>query len=621
MAPLEPEKVKSNSDEATHYSQDILGDDGEDGSSEDESGSFQPATNLPNSRVIKRNLEDLMLLVEGPYLDLNPEYQRDVVWQPERMTGLINSLMENFYIPPVIFNIHEIEVEDGIRWQRVCVDGKQRISSVQAFMQGRIPCHDRYGNKWYYCGKTGKSGNPIKGRRVLPEHMKKIFRQKEFVCYEFKNLSSKQEEDLFGKVQMGVSLTPAEKMRATSGPWQDFTRLFEDDFSSVVGLAKTDRGAGFRLLLCCFSQILEVQHPTNANGKPTLRTNSKHLQDVFMKNIKALDDATKSHLASVFTTFKELVEEDLQTFKNNGYRTVKTFAPVELIAVAVLISMYGDSRNNALLLGDVRAMRLTLRQTRHDLQMNQGTWDTIWGFLESLESYRGAVDGFCETVRKTTTNAQGELKSSEKTKPSHNTTTSEVPAITNPTARSKLSRPRLGTRPSPSLFLHSSSPDSVLPYGDDQDHDMVGDVAKPLPLSKTTLAPSVPTAPIAPMVPIGPNPNIAGSKQKSASLITSPFENITISEQSTGSSTHGSAPDSAVTELHSAKSAIATLPHLTENQERERQDLLAQFRASRDPSSSEDLDDLPIRPLKRRAEIEFGRAGGGVRAPAMKRRG
>ena len=87
----------------------------------------------------------------------------------------------------------------------------------------------------YYCGKTGKSGNPIKGRRVLPEHMKKIFRQKEFVCYEFKNLSSKQEEDLFGKVQMGVSLTPAEKMRATSGPWQDFTRLFEDDFSSVVG--------------------------------------------------------------------------------------------------------------------------------------------------------------------------------------------------------------------------------------------------------------------------------------------------------------------------------------------------------------------------------------------------
>jgi hypothetical protein len=54
------EKIKSNPDEATHYSQIILGDDGEDGSSEDESGSFQPATNLPNSRVIKRNLEDLM---------------------------------------------------------------------------------------------------------------------------------------------------------------------------------------------------------------------------------------------------------------------------------------------------------------------------------------------------------------------------------------------------------------------------------------------------------------------------------------------------------------------------------------------------------------------------------
>jgi hypothetical protein len=339
-----------------------------------------------------------------------------------------------------------------------------------------------------------------------------------------------------------------------------------------------------------------------------------------MKNIKALDDATKSHLASVFTTFKELVEEDLQTFKNNGYRTVKTFAPVELIAVAVLISMYGDSRNNALLLGDVRAMRLTLRQTRHDLQMNQGTWDAIWEFLESLESYRGAVDGFCETVRKTTTKAQGELKSSEKAKPSHNTT-SKVPVITNPTVGSKLSRPRLGTRPFPSLFLHSSSPDSVLPYGDDQDHDMAGDVARSLPLSKTTVAPSAPIAPIAPMAPTGPNLNIAGSEPKPANPITSPFGNITISEQSTVSSTHGSTPDIAVTEIHSAKSAITTLPHLTENQERERQDLLAQFRASRDPSSSSDLDDLPIRPLKRRAKIELGRAGGGVRALAMKRRG
>ena len=340
-----------------------------------------------------------------------------------------------------------------------------------------------------------------------------------------------------------------------------------------------------------------------------------------MKNIKALDDATKSHLASVFTTFKELVEEDLQTFKNNGYRTVKTFAPVEVIAVAVLISMYGDSRNNALLLGDVRAMRLTLRQTRHDLQMNQGTWDAVWEFLESLELYRGAVDGFCETVKKTATKAQGELRSSEKAKPFHNTTKSEVPVITNPTAGSKLSRPRLGTRPSPSLFLHSSSPDSVLPYGDDQGHDMAGDVARPLPLSKTTLAPSVRKAPIAPMVPIGPNLNIASSKPKSASPITSPFGNITISEQSTVSSIRGSALDSAMTELHSVKGAIATLPHLTENQERERQGLLAQFHASRDPSSGDDLDDLPIRPLKRRAEIEFGRVGGGVRALTMKRRG
>jgi uncharacterized protein with ParB-like and HNH nuclease domain len=34
--------------------------------------------------------------MKGPYMDLNPDYQRDVVWTPDRMTRLINSLMCKF---------------------------------------------------------------------------------------------------------------------------------------------------------------------------------------------------------------------------------------------------------------------------------------------------------------------------------------------------------------------------------------------------------------------------------------------------------------------------------------------------------------------------------------------
>ncbi|KAI9462077.1 hypothetical protein HD554DRAFT_2027786 [Boletus coccyginus] len=36
-------------------------------------------------------------------IDLDPEYQRDVVWQEEKQSGLIDSVLRNYYIPPIIF--------------------------------------------------------------------------------------------------------------------------------------------------------------------------------------------------------------------------------------------------------------------------------------------------------------------------------------------------------------------------------------------------------------------------------------------------------------------------------------------------------------------------------------
>lgn len=40
-------------------------------------------------------------LMNGPYLDLAPHYQRDVVWTSRAMAHLIDSLWKGYYIPPV----------------------------------------------------------------------------------------------------------------------------------------------------------------------------------------------------------------------------------------------------------------------------------------------------------------------------------------------------------------------------------------------------------------------------------------------------------------------------------------------------------------------------------------
>lgn len=134
-------------------------------------------------------------------------------------------------------------------------------------------------------------------------------------------------------------------------------------------------------------------HPTASDGIPVLKTNHNALPKL-LSNKGAVDDGLKSRLASVWNTFKDLVEEDHGTFNNatKYLRGVQTFAPVEMVAVTVLISMYSSTRDNQLLLGDIKAMREAIRENFADLRMNAPVWKFVWDFIDNLEAIRGAVD-------------------------------------------------------------------------------------------------------------------------------------------------------------------------------------------------------------------------------------
>ncbi|KZM18745.1 uncharacterized protein EKO05_0006570 [Ascochyta rabiei] len=365
-----------------------------------EDETYRPRPQLPQPVVLMRNLGYLMSLMESGVIDVDPVYQREVVWTADRMTGLIDSLMENYYIPPIILNQKPRLDQDAAAPQEtlVCVDGKQRLSSVLMFIKGLIPCHDYRGEKWWFCEPAGS-----KRKRVLSTRLQRQFYRKEFVSFEFGNLSPKQEEDLFARVQMGVQLNLAEKMRASTGPWQEIASIFVKDFPTVYSLMKDRaRSKDFQLTLSCFSQIVECMHPTNANGVPILKTNHTHLPKL-LSNKSAVDDGLKSHLASVWVTFRDLIEADPNTFTNgNKYlRGVQTFAPVEMVAVAVLISTHSETRNNSLLLGDIRAMRTAVRESFVDLRLNASVWKWFWEYIEELEGIRGAIDG--STINRKTT--------------------------------------------------------------------------------------------------------------------------------------------------------------------------------------------------------------------------
>ena len=233
----------------------------------------------------------------------------------------------------------------------------------------------------------------MRARQILPDTVKSDFTRKTFVCYVYENLEMDQEVDLFARVQKGVELTPAEKIRATSGPWQGLAKLFEQEFPQIVRLSVYERAVGFRNILYSFAQIHEVRLLGSLTIKPPMFRYRVEQLPVFCKNTQACDDEMRSHLCHVFQTYQKLVERDPSVFANNHWRKSPKFSPLEWVTVAVLISMHQKLRSEELLLEDVRHMRIYIReQGLLNLRLDQAAWRLLWAFVSDIQKFRGPGD-------------------------------------------------------------------------------------------------------------------------------------------------------------------------------------------------------------------------------------
>ncbi|KAF9265326.1 hypothetical protein L218DRAFT_986493 [Marasmius fiardii PR-910] len=153
-------------------------------------------------------------------IDLDPEYQRDIVWTKEKQMMLIHSIFWNFYIPPVIFSV---VMRDNGSQRKICIDGKQRLTAIRLFMDGLISFKDQNTGQmlWY---RDNPSAACSKTKLLLSEKFKSIFKAKQIVCVEYDELDSTDERDVFQRVQMGVPLTAAEKLQAISTPRSTFVK-------------------------------------------------------------------------------------------------------------------------------------------------------------------------------------------------------------------------------------------------------------------------------------------------------------------------------------------------------------------------------------------------------------
>lgn len=322
-------------------------------------------------------------------MNINPDYQREVVWSEQRMIHLIDSLFNNYYVPPLIFKAIT-GVKEGTnerrKW-RTCIDGKQRLTTIRRFFDGEIPYIDRHRQRWYYSDPTGRGG---KSAKLLSEEDREFFNNIQIVNIEFEHLTDEQEEDMFQRVQLGVPLTVAEKLAALTGMIPSFINDVRKSYKNIPALLGTKRSKDYQLaatlIYLMYCHIEEEEDLRLKNSHAMLR---KFVEDPNPERI--LTPSFRAKVRKVFTKFNELIEGYPNIFTHtlgNTRAKSRRFSPVEFLGVGILLDRYPDRPIHALS-EDIKAFRDYLREYLQDLRTNSNTWTHVMDFINRLEDSRG----------------------------------------------------------------------------------------------------------------------------------------------------------------------------------------------------------------------------------------
>lgn len=139
-------------------------------------------------------------------IDLNPVYQRDVVWSDIKMGSFIDSLM-NGYVPSNI----TMSKNNG-KW--ICIDGKQRITSIIRFNDNDIPwifVDDNGDQKYVYFNEVPENKKDSSDCCKLSKDQQKVFLEKTITLIVYKNLDYITQCDIFNRIQNSMSATSGEQ--------------------------------------------------------------------------------------------------------------------------------------------------------------------------------------------------------------------------------------------------------------------------------------------------------------------------------------------------------------------------------------------------------------------------
>lgn len=148
------------------------------------------------------------LLKRREKINEQPDYQRGKVWSPEKEALLIDSILRGIDIPKIYLrsiknHLHEYEVADG----------QQRLTAIFNFYEGQFKLLDK-NIKGLKTSKIAEFHVGNKKYDDIDSILQQKFLDTEVTIAVIDNCTEDEVRVLFGRLQEGVSLNPAEKRNA-----------------------------------------------------------------------------------------------------------------------------------------------------------------------------------------------------------------------------------------------------------------------------------------------------------------------------------------------------------------------------------------------------------------------
>lgn len=239
------------------------------------------------ANVEHKSVLTLVTEYSNKQIDLNAKYQRDVVWKDEQKSAFINSVFKNIVPNNIILNL------DSKTNKFICVDGKQRVTSLYEFRKNKIPLE--WDNETLYYDKVPDDYKKNKNYRTMTNQEKAKFDNRSVPVVKYTDLSYEDQVDIFNRIQKGAKLTSGEIIMSvfTTDRGCDKFKEFCENHKKLISkyvVSNKDR-KGHVILLADLIYILQ----TNNNNLP-----SKKQRDDFLR-----ENGTAKKLKEVLEPFEE----------------------------------------------------------------------------------------------------------------------------------------------------------------------------------------------------------------------------------------------------------------------------------------------------------------------------